>query len=68
MSGSFALSSLVWALLSAYLVIAGVVVFDTDFRTPRNSLAGHAIICVVALAFAASWPLRLVQRLFQRAR
>jgi hypothetical protein len=68
MPASFALPSLIWALLSAYLMIAGVVVFETDFRTPRNNLAGHAIICVVALAFAATWPLRVVQRLFQRAR
>lgn len=68
MPGSFALSSVIWAVLSAYLVIAGVVVFETDFRTPRKSLAGHAIICVVALLFAASWPLRVVQRLLQRAR
>jgi hypothetical protein len=68
MLGSFVLPSLLWAVLSAYLVIAGVVVFETDFRTPRNSPAGHAIICVVALVFAATWPLRVVQRLFQRAR
>jgi hypothetical protein len=68
MPGSFALSSLVWALLSAYLVIACVVVFETEFRTPRNSPAGHAIICVVALVFAATWPLRAMQRLLRRAR
>ena len=67
MPASFALPSLIWALLSAYLMVAGVVVFETDFRTPRHSLAGHAIICVVALVFAATWPLRVVQRLFQRA-
>ena len=68
MPGSFAVSTLIWAVLSAYLVVAGVVVFETDFRTPRNSPAGHAIICVVALLFAASWPLRVVQRLVRRAR
>ena len=68
MPASFALSNFIWAVLSAYLVVAGLVVFDTEFRAPRNSLAGHAIICVVALVFAATWPLRLVQRLFQRAR
>lgn len=69
MLGSFeSSSSLVWALLSAYLVVAGVVVFETDFRTPEKSAAGHAIVCLVALVFAASWPVRLVQRLLQRPR
>jgi len=66
MSESFALSSLAWALLSGYLIVAGVVIFETDFRTARNSPASHLVVCLVALAFAAAWPLRVVQRLMQR--
>jgi hypothetical protein len=68
MPGSFAYSSLVWALLSGYLVIAGVVVFETDFRAPRNSPASQLVVCLVALVFAAAWPLRLLQRFIHRER
>lgn len=68
MLGSFDPSSLAWALLSAYLVVAGVVVFETDFRTPQKSMAGHALVCLVALVFAACWPVRLLQRLLQPPR
>ncbi|MBX6367708.1 MAG: hypothetical protein IRZ04_06980 [Rhodospirillales bacterium] len=68
MLGSFESSSLVWALLSAYLVVAGVVVFETDFRAPQKSAAGQALVCLVALVFAACWPLRLLHRLLQRSR
>jgi hypothetical protein len=66
MSGSFAVSTIAWALLVGYLVIAGVIVFETDFRTPRNNPASHLVVCVVALVFAAAWPLRAVQRIAQR--
>jgi hypothetical protein len=68
MPGSFAVSTFIWAVLSAYLVIAGVVVFETDFRTPRNSPASHLIVCMVALVFAAAWPVRAIQRFAQRRR
>jgi tryptophan-rich sensory protein len=68
MSGSLVLASLAWAVLAAYLAVAGMVVYETDFRTPRDVEVSPGVVCLVALVFAAAWPIRALQRLAARER
>jgi hypothetical protein len=61
------LSLVIWSTIAAYLSIAGLVVFATDFRAPEENFGVQFVICLVALIFAAAWPFRAMRRVLQRA-
>jgi hypothetical protein len=54
-------SNLVWAGLCFYLVIAAASILQADFQSSRDGASGALAVCVVALAFAAFWPVRLLR-------
>ena len=57
------MNSMIWGFTCAYLVFGGVSLLGTDFKSPRNDLGGAMVVCMVALVFAAAWPLRAVRYL-----
>lgn len=59
---------LFWCLLSAYLIVAAASVVQSEFRSREAEPIASIKICIVALLFAGTWPLRVVFALAARAR
>lgn len=57
---------LFWLAACVYLVVGAVCVFETDFAIPRADPLLAMKVCVIALAYAAAWPLRVLARPFHR--
>jgi hypothetical protein len=48
--------------ISTYLLIAALSLLRAQFRAADGVEAGPLTVCVVALVFAAAWPLRAARR------
>jgi hypothetical protein len=55
-----------WALSSAYLIVAAVVLFETEFRSVDDEPPDTLTLCVFALYFAAGWPFRAARGVLRR--
>lgn len=47
-----------WLALCLYLVVGAVSIIEADVKVDRAASPGAIRICLAALGFAASWPLR----------
>ena len=54
---------LFWLILASYLLIAIVILLQTEFTCETEPSAGR--VCAVALLYALSWPLRAVDVLIR---
>jgi hypothetical protein len=51
-----------WLVVGAYLLVGFAQLVAAGFRTEEEGLTAQFRICSVALAFALTWPLRLLSR------
>ena len=54
-----------WLVVSAYLLVAALCLGRAQFRAADDVVPGTFALCIVALVFAATWPLRAARRAFR---
>jgi hypothetical protein len=59
-------SSLLWLLVCAYLIVAATTQLEAELRPARGAKIDAATLCVLALCFAATWPVRGVRSALRR--
>ena len=57
------MSPFMWFALSAYLLVAVAVLCEVEFTPPAKTAANQLSLCMFALVYAGSWPLRAVRRI-----
>jgi hypothetical protein len=61
-----ALPSLLWLFVCAYLVVAASSLYAVEIRPVARPEPGTVELCLLALLFAASWPLRAARWALRR--
>jgi hypothetical protein len=61
-AGRIVLSSVLWFLACAYLFVAALTLALADFRPADDMPTGQPVLFVVALVYAAAWPVRTLRR------
>lgn len=60
------MASLFWLGVCVYLVVAATTLLDVELRPAALAQPTVAEFCILALLFAASWPMRAVRRGLRR--
>ena len=55
------MSPFFWLLACVYLIVAATTLLEAELRPIRGARPEAAALCVHALCFAATWPIRAVR-------
>jgi hypothetical protein len=54
-----------WLLAGSYLIVAAASLLEVEFRAAAGTRPRAINVCIAALVFAGTWPLRAIRRLMR---